>query len=92
MKFFCSNILTDPFSKCFFMVTKYLSLNHLELPVNVWYHQGNVGINIERPEHATLAVGGNVLVSGSVNHYSDQRVKENIQVCSPFTARLNTRL
>ena len=42
--------------------------------------QGNVGINIERPEHATLAVGGNVLVSGSVNHYSDQRVKENIKV------------
>ena len=42
--------------------------------------QGNVGINIERPDHATLAVGGNVLVSGTLNHYSDKRVKENISI------------
>lgn len=41
-------------------------------------YMGNVGINMDRPEHATLAVGGNVLVSGTLNHYSDQRVKENI--------------
>ena len=39
-----------------------------------------MGINIERPDHATLAVGGNVLVSGTLNHYSDQRVKENITI------------
>jgi len=43
-------------------------------------YMGNVGINIERPDHATLAVGGNVLVSGTLNHYSDKRVKENISI------------
>lgn len=43
-------------------------------------YMGNVGINIERPEHATLAVGGNVLVSGTLNHYSDKRVKDNISI------------
>ncbi|KAL5248655.1 hypothetical protein ACHWQZ_G017741 [Mnemiopsis leidyi] len=45
-------------------------------------YMGNVGINIERPDHATLAVGGNVLVSGTLNHYSDKRVKENISIAN----------
>jgi len=43
-------------------------------------YMGNVGINIERPEHATLAVGGNVLMSGTLSQYSDKRVKENISI------------
>eukprot|EP00116_Pleurobrachia_bachei_P000446 sb/3460708/ len=45
-------------------------------------YMGNVGINMERPEHATLAVGGNLLVSGNINQYSDRRVKENIRPAS----------